>query len=247
MDCLHALVALSLERLWDFFFDMGAGRYIQIQYRSCRATVPVQGLLHNRRCPSLEGASRPFCYAGPSLQPVLLVYHSMLFALSPSLPALFPLATCGKPWSFALQWGPIHPASLQSLDGNRWQRILSGTVCASVIDKTGRLAPSGRLVSPHVLGSCPVWSVACPGAGVYSTVTVRCTMRAANCDLQNGLSLPAVLRFDSLHSPASPSAFVLAWPVLFSGVGLHRFDPQVLLRPEGGLVVPLGPPSRPQS
>lgn len=36
---------------------------MQIQYRSCRATVPVQGLLHTRRCPSLEGAGRPFCYA----------------------------------------------------------------------------------------------------------------------------------------------------------------------------------------
>lgn len=43
MNCLHALVALSLQRLWDFFFDMGAGRYMQIQYRSCGATVPCPG------------------------------------------------------------------------------------------------------------------------------------------------------------------------------------------------------------
>lgn len=174
-------------------------------------------------CPSLEGASwsADFRPAGPGWSLAVGSPRSDFF--------FFLLPTCCKPWNLALHWGPpFSRPACKSWDGNRWQRILSGSVWASLIDKTGRLAETHRKTPPSP--SCPC---ALPIRAIYPVlawpVRVRCacraslyaphhTMRAASATnhiLQSGLSLSPAWRFNSSPPPScSPTVFVLASPGL---------------------------------
>lgn len=116
------------------------------------------------------------------------------------------IATCCKPWT------PFTRSACKSWDGNRWQRILSGSVLPALSIRQGRLAlPLPR--SPSCPLSCPALGLS--GCGVYRMMSAADLQTTPfNTDY---LSIP-LGDFNSPPSPSSPNVFVklgLAWLVLF--------------------------------
>lgn len=158
-----------------------------------------------------------------SAAPVLTIFFFFFFSTRDMLQTLEPCPPLGS---------PIRPASLQSLDGNRWQRIPSGSVWASLIDKTGG-AGSFKGVSSfhpsscpaHVPVLCPV--LACPGA-VWSAPYDACSVQQTMLSKADYLPLPLGDLTRLLPRLLQMPFFGLAWPGLASlcllVLRLHGFD-----------------------